>query len=233
MQDPAGFLRYPRQAAEKQHVKARVRHWHEYEQTMPDTQARCQARRCMDCGTPWCHDYCPVHNLIPDWNDLVTEADWYVAWQCLESTNNFPEFTGRICNAPCEAACTLSIGSHPVTIRCIELAIAEHAWPAGWVKPQRSVRRLPHQVAIIGSGPAGLACAQQLARRIGRAACCVTAFRTTGWTSTCSTAGWHSCRPKASGSVPVCMSGSTWISVCCGAAVMPWCSPVVHSGRVT
>ena len=164
MQDPAGFLRYPRQAAEKQHVKARVRHWHEYEQTMPDTQARCQARRCMDCGTPWCHDYCPVHNLIPDWNDLVTEADWYVAWQCLESTNNVPEFTGRICNAPCEAACTLSIGSHPVTIRCIELAIAEHAWQAGWVRPQPSIRRLPRQVAIIGSGPAGLACAQQLAR---------------------------------------------------------------------
>lgn len=164
MQDSADLLHTPRQNAQKQHVRRRLRHWHEYEQTMPAVQARGQARRCMDCGTPWCHAACPVHNLIPDWNDLVTAADWHAAWLNLESTNNFPEFTGRVCNAPCEAACTLSIGSAPVTIRCIELAIAEHAWQAGWVKPQRSVRRRFERVAIIGSGPAGLACAQQLAR---------------------------------------------------------------------
>jgi glutamate synthase (NADPH/NADH) small chain len=131
---------------------------------MPEGQAYCQARRCMDCGTPWCHHYCPVHNLIPDWNALVTDADWHAAWLQLESTNNFPEFTGRVCSAPCESACTLSIGSRPVTIRSIELAIAERAWQAGWIRPQRSRRRLFKRVAIIGSGPAGLACAQQLAR---------------------------------------------------------------------
>ncbi|HYQ70889.1 MAG TPA: glutamate synthase subunit beta, partial [Gammaproteobacteria bacterium] len=120
--------------------------------------------RCMDCGTPGCHALCPVHNLIPDWNLLVSEADWRAAYEQLASTNNFPEFTGRICSAPCEHACTLTINSRPVTIRSIELAIVEHAWRAGWIRPQRARRRLFRRVAIIGSGPAGLACAQQLAR---------------------------------------------------------------------
>jgi glutamate synthase (NADPH/NADH) small chain len=118
----------------------------------------------MSCGTPDCHSYCPVHNLIPDWNELVHDADWYEAWRQLESTNNFPEFTGRLCPAPCEDACTLRLIDSPVTIRSIELAIIEHAWARGWVRPQRSTRRLFKRVAIIGSGPAGLACAQQLAR---------------------------------------------------------------------
>jgi glutamate synthase (NADPH/NADH) small chain len=105
---------------------------------MPAAQACGQARRCMDCGTPGCHAYCPVHNLIPDWNLLVSEADWRNAWEQLASTNNFPEFTGRICSAPCVHACTLSISSRPVTIRSIQLAIVEHAWRAGWVMPQRA-----------------------------------------------------------------------------------------------
>jgi len=164
MEDPAGFLHFPRTDACKEFARARVRHWHEYEQLMPVTQAATQARRCMDCGTPHCHRYCPVHNLIPDWNELVSEQDWHAAWQQLESTNNFPELTGRICGAPCEDACTLSIGSRPVTIRCIELAIIEHAWRSRWVRPQPPPNRLFKRVAIIGSGPAGLACAQQLAR---------------------------------------------------------------------
>jgi glutamate synthase (NADPH/NADH) small chain len=164
MEDPTGFMRYQRIEAGKQLARARVRHWHEYEQIMPVTQASVQARRCMDCGTPYCHRYCPVHNLIPDWNSLLNADDWRAAWLQLESTNNFPEFTGRICNAPCEDACTLSIGSRAVTIRSIELALVERAWKAGWIKPQPARRKLFKRVAVIGSGPAGLACAQQLAR---------------------------------------------------------------------
>jgi glutamate synthase (NADPH/NADH) small chain len=164
MEDHSGFLRIPRVEAGKQYPGTRVRHWHEYEQIMPVTQACDQAQRCMDCGTPGCHAYCPVHNLIPDWNLLVSEADWRAAYEQLASTNNFPEITGRVCSAPCEHACTLTINSRPVTIRCIELAIAEHAWDAGWITPQRARRRLFRRVAIIGSGPAGLACAQQLVR---------------------------------------------------------------------
>ena len=164
MEDPVGFMRFQRLDAGKQLARARVRHWHEYEQIMPFAQAVTQARRCMDCGIPHCHRYCPVHNLIPDWNSLVSENDWHAAWLQLESTNNFPEFTGRVCGAPCEDACTLSIRSRPVTIRSIELAVVEQAWKSGWIKPQAARRKLFKRVAIIGSGPAGLACAQQLAR---------------------------------------------------------------------
>lgn len=164
MVDLKGFLHFPRVDAGKQFAATRVHHWHEYEQTMPVAQAGTQAKRCMDCGTPCCHSHCPVHNLIPDWNLLVSESDWAAAWQQLESTNNFPEFTGRLCSAPCESACTLSIRSKPVTIRAIELSIIEHAWRAGWVRPQASRHRRFKRVAIIGSGPSGLACAQQLVR---------------------------------------------------------------------
>jgi glutamate synthase (NADPH/NADH) small chain len=165
MEDHTGFMRIPRVEAGKQYPGTRVQHWHEYEAIMPAKQACGQAQRCMDCGTPGCHAYCPVHNLIPDWNLLVSEADWHAAWEQLATTNNFPEFTGRICSAPCEHACTLSISSRPVTIRSIELAIVEHAWRAGWITPQRAPRQLFRRVAIVGSGPAGLACAQQLVRR--------------------------------------------------------------------
>ena len=164
MEDPVGFLHFPRAEASKELADARVRHWHEYEQVMPHPQAEIQARRCMDCGTPHCHRYCPVHNLIPDWNSLVNEQDWRAAFEQLEQTNNFPEFTGRVCRAPCEDACTLNIGSRPVTIRSIELAIVEHAWRAGWVRPNPARHRKFKRVAIVGSGPAGLACAQQLVR---------------------------------------------------------------------
>ena len=164
MDDHTGFMHIPRVEAGKQYPGTRVRHWHEYEAVMPGAQACGQAQRCMDCGTPACHACCPVHNLIPDWNLLVSEADWRAAWEQLASTNNFPEFTGRVCNAPCEPACTLAISGRPVTIRSIELAIVEHAWRAGWITPQRARRRQFRRIAIIGSGPAGLACAQQLAR---------------------------------------------------------------------
>jgi glutamate synthase (NADPH/NADH) small chain len=164
MDDPYGFMRYPRREPGKELVTRRIRHWHEYVRIMPDRQVACQANRCMDCGTPYCHSYCPVHNLIPDWNDLVNEESWQRAWQQLDSTNNFPELTGRLCPAPCEDACTLSLADHPVTIKSIEQAVAERAWQKGWVQPQPIRQQRAQRVAIIGSGPAGLACAQQLAR---------------------------------------------------------------------
>ncbi|MBS1225907.1 MAG: glutamate synthase (small subunit) protein, partial [Proteobacteria bacterium] len=123
-----------------------------------------QAARCMDCGIPYCHQGCPVHNIIPDWNDLVYRGNWREALEVLHSTNNFPEFTGRICPAPCEASCTLNFNNQPVTIKDIECAIIDKGWAEGWVKPQIAAHRTGKRVAVIGSGPAGLACAQQLAR---------------------------------------------------------------------
>jgi glutamate synthase (NADPH/NADH) small chain len=164
MDDERGFLRFRREEARKQVALVRVRHWHEYVQRMPDRQVHRQANRCMDCGTPYCHRYCPVHNLIPEWNSLVFSADWLRAWQQLDSTNNFPEFTGRLCPAPCEDACTLNLGDEPVTIKSLELAIAERAWESGWVVPRPARKHRSKSVAIVGSGPAGLACAQQLVR---------------------------------------------------------------------
>jgi glutamate synthase (NADPH/NADH) small chain len=142
----------------------------------------------MDCGIPYCHQGCPVNNIIPDWNDLVYQQDWQAAIEVLHSTNNFPEFTGRICPAPCEAACTLNIDDNPVAIKSIERAIADKAWEEGWVKPQVPAHRTGKRVAVVGSGPAGLACAQQLARaghtsrctrkKTASAACCATASPT-------------------------------------------------------
>ena len=164
MDDPYGFLRHPREEAGKQNPRRRARHWREYVALMPDTQAARQAVRCMDCGTPYCHCYCPVHNLIPEWNDLVSDRQWERAYRQLDSTNNFPELTGRLCPAPCEDACTLKLASQPVTIKAIERTIAERAWERGWVRPRRSTTSQAARVSVVGSGPAGLACAQQLAR---------------------------------------------------------------------
>ncbi len=164
MDDPYGFLRYPRQEPRKEPAFRRIRHWHEYVQPMRNGLLVRQANRCMDCGTPYCHEFCPVHNLIPDWNSLVFNADWYRAWQQLESTNNFPEFTGRVCPAPCEDACTLTLADQPVIIKSIERAIAERAWREGWVQPKPASHQRVERVAVTGSGPAGLACAQLLAR---------------------------------------------------------------------
>lgn len=167
MQDPRTFLRISRVEPERQPPGRRLRHWREYEELLSDHASAEQAARCMDCGVPWCHGYCPVHNQIPEWNALVSETDWRAAWEQLESTNNFPELTGRLCPAPCEDACTLRLSGAPVTIRAIELAIIERAFAAGWVRPQTAAPRdagSARRVAVIGSGPAGLACAQQLAR---------------------------------------------------------------------
>ena len=142
----------------------RVNDYFEVYQPFGEDKVRTQAARCMDCGIPFCHTGCPVTNIIPDWNDLVYRDQWKEAIRVLHSTNNFPEFTGRICPAPCEAACVLGINEPPVTIKVIEKTIVEHAWKEGWIKPEPPEKRTGKRVAVVGSGPAGLAAAQQLNR---------------------------------------------------------------------
>jgi glutamate synthase (NADPH/NADH) small chain len=159
-----GFLDYPRVAEPGEAPHLRKRHWREFTPQLDDAGAAIQAARCMDCGIPFCHQGCPVNNVIPDFNDLVYRQDWQRAIEVLHSTNNFPEFTGRICPAPCEAACTLNINDDAVGIKSIEHKIIDKAWEEGWVRPQPPVRRTGWSVAVVGSGPAGLAAAQQLAR---------------------------------------------------------------------
>jgi glutamate synthase (NADPH/NADH) small chain len=161
-----GFLEYDRQEQKYQLAGERVRHFREFTLPLDNGDLRKQAARCMDCGIPFCHGPtgCPVHNQIPDWNDLVFQDDWYEAHRNLHTTNNFPEFTGRICPAPCEEACTLNLENQPVTIKTIEQAIADRAWESGWVKPEPAEVKTGKRVAVIGSGPAGMAAAQQLAR---------------------------------------------------------------------
>ena len=159
-----GFMEYQRLHEGAEPPRERVKHFHEFVAHLKDEDAAIQGARCMDCGTPFCMSGCPINNIIPDWNDLVYKQDWRAAIEVLHSTNNFPEFTGRICPAPCEEACTLRINEDPVGIKSIEHAIVDKAWEAGWVMPQPPPYQSGRRVAIIGSGPAGLACAQQLAR---------------------------------------------------------------------
>jgi glutamate synthase (NADPH/NADH) small chain len=158
-----GFLEIERQDRDYAPVEERVRHWNEFVLPLPEKETRDQAARCMDCGIPYCHTGCPVNNQIPDWNDLVYRGNWDEAARNLHSTNNFPEVTGRVCPAPCEASCTLNLEDNPVTIKTIECAIADHAIEQG-LKPELPAHKTGKKVAIVGSGPAGLACAQQLAR---------------------------------------------------------------------
>ena len=164
MAKPTGFLEYARETPRRRPVEERVHDWLEVYEEFPRERLNKQAARCMDCGIPFCHSGCPVGNVIPDWNDLVYRDRWREAIERLHATNNFPEFTGRLCPAPCEAACVLGINNDPVTIKQVEYEIIEHAWAAGWVKPQPPKVRTGKSVAVVGSGPAGLACAQQLAR---------------------------------------------------------------------
>ncbi len=159
-----GFLELDRQDHDYAPVADRLTHYREFVLPLGEPALRNQAARCMDCGIPFCHTGCPVNNLIPDWNNLVYEADWKNALESLHSTNNFPEFTGRICPAPCEASCTLNIDDAPVTIKSIECAIVDKGWDEGWIIPQLPPRKTGKSVAVVGSGPAGMACAQQLAR---------------------------------------------------------------------
>jgi len=164
MGKPTGFMEYERLDRGYQPVSDRVIHYREFLVPLSDSDLNTQGARCMDCGIPYCHEGCPVDNLIPDWNDLVYRGDWQAALEVLHATNNFPEFTGRICPAPCEAACTLNLHDAPVTIKTIECAIIDKAWEQGWVQPRISRHKTRKQVAVVGSGPAGLAAAQQLAR---------------------------------------------------------------------
>ncbi|MEZ5788830.1 MAG: glutamate synthase subunit beta [Xanthobacteraceae bacterium] len=159
-----GFLEFERTDRHYAPVEERVRHYHEFVVPLPQEELREQAARCMNCGIPYCHTGCPVNNQIPDWNDLVYLGDWKEAARNLHSTNNFPEVTGRVCPAPCEAACTLNLEDAPVTIKTIECAIVDKAFEEGWVGPEPPTHKTGRTVAVVGSGPAGLACAQQLAR---------------------------------------------------------------------
>jgi glutamate synthase (NADPH/NADH) small chain len=164
MGKPTGFLEIERRERGYEKPDARLKTWKEFVRPLPMAELERQAARCMSCGIPFCHTGCPVNNLIPDWNDLVYRDQWRDALETLHSTNNFPEFTGRVCPAPCEAACTLNIDDNPVTIKTIECQIVDRGWEEGWITPEPPERATGRRVAVVGSGPAGLACAQQLAR---------------------------------------------------------------------
>jgi glutamate synthase (NADPH) small chain len=162
MGDAKGFMKYDRQDFKKDPVDVRLKHWKEFTKILPEKDLQVQGARCMDCGVPFCQSGCPIGNIIPDWNDLVYRDRWHEAIERLHKTNNFPEFTGRVCPAPCENACVLAINGPAVTIKNIEVAIIERAYEEGWVKPQPPKHRTGKKIAVVGSGPAGLACADQL-----------------------------------------------------------------------
>ena len=164
MGNPTGFINIDRKTARPLEPGERLKNYKEFLPRLSDYEAGRQGARCMDCGIPFCQTGCPVNNIIPDWNDLVYTDSWRAALVSLQSTNNFPEFTGRVCPAPCEESCTLNINSDPVTIKSIEHAIVDKGWSEGWIKPEKPNKKSSKSVAVVGSGPAGLACAQQLAR---------------------------------------------------------------------
>lgn len=164
MGKPTGFMEYARLSEDYEAPDTRVKHYREFTATLSDEKAAIQAARCMDCGTPFCSNACPLNNVIPDWNDLVYRADWARALSVLHSTNNFPEFTGRVCPAICEAACSINVNADAVGIKSIERAVIDKGWESGWVAARPPVAKTGKKVAVVGSGPAGLAAAQQLAR---------------------------------------------------------------------
>ncbi len=164
MGEPRGFMKYERKVSGYAPVTDRLKHYNEFLTILPPEEVKTQGARCMDCGVPFCHTGCPLGNIIPDFNDLVYRQQWHEASQRLHATNNFPEFTGRVCPAPCEAACVLGINEDPVAIKQIEMTIADRAFDEGWVNPEPPPERTGKRVAVVGSGPAGLACAQQLNR---------------------------------------------------------------------
>lgn len=164
MGEPTGFLKWDRATPKRRRIEVRVQDWREVYEKFPAEELKHQAGRCMDCGIPFCNNGCPLGNLIPDWNDLVYRGHWKEAIERLHATNNFPEFTGRLCPAPCESACVLGINSDAVTIKQVEVEIIDRAWSEGWVVPQMPSKKTGKRVVVIGSGPAGLACAQQLTR---------------------------------------------------------------------
>ncbi len=210
MGKPTGFMEFDRELPRRRPVPVRLRDWRELYEPFDEEAARRQGARCMDCGIPFCHEGCPLGNLIPEWNDLVYRGDWSDAIERLHATNNFPEFTGRLCPAPCEGACVLGISAPPVTIKQVEVEIIDRAFDEGWVRPVVPRERTGKRVAVIGSGPAGLACAQQLARsghdvvvferRNAPEGSCATAYRNSRWKSACSTAASSRCDSRASSS---------------------------------
>src|SRR6188768_3425272 len=161
---PTGFMEIERKERPYEKVEKRLKNWQEFVLPLPAAEVSRQGARCMDCGIPFCHNGCPVNNLIPDWNELVRRDSWQDALEVLHSTNNFPEFTGRICPAPCEASCTLNIDDNPVTIKSIECSIVDRGWQEGWIQPLVPSKKTGKRIAVVGSGPAGMACAQQLVR---------------------------------------------------------------------
>ena len=173
MGKPTGFMEITRKDRTYLPAAERVENYNEFFVPLAEDDLTRQGARCMDCGIPFCHQGCPVNNIIPDWNDLVYHGNWQQAADVLHSTNNFPEFTGRICPAPCEAACTLNINSDPVTIKTIECAIVDRGWEEGWIEPKIPAHSTGKRVAVVGSGPAGLAAADQLNKVYGH---CVTVF---------------------------------------------------------
>src|SRR5262245_56899781 len=164
MADPSGFLKYGRRTPTRRPIPVRVHDWQEVYEPFAESELRAQAARCMDCGIPFCNNGCPLGNIIPDWNDLVWREHWHDAIDRLHATNNFPEFTGRLCPAPCEGSCVLGINNQPVTIKSAEVAIIERAFDEGWVIARPPDVRTGKRVAVVGSGPAGLATADQLNR---------------------------------------------------------------------
>ncbi len=164
MGKPTGFLEIERHDRTYVPVDKRLGHFNEFSISLDEQAVSEQGARCMDCGIPYCHQGCPVDNLIPEWNEFVYRGKWREALNRLQSTNNFPEFTGRVCPAPCEASCTLNLFDEPVTIKTIECSIVDRGWDEGWIKPEIPMHRTGKRVAVVGSGPAGMACAQQLAR---------------------------------------------------------------------
>jgi glutamate synthase (NADPH/NADH) small chain len=164
MGKPTGFLEYPRKDRGYKPVEERIKYFGEFIISLEEQELSTQGARCMDCGIPFCHEGCPVNNLIPDWNDLVYKGKWDKAVKVLHSTNNFPEFTGRVCPAPCQESCTLNLFDDPVTIKTIECAIVDKGWENDWIQPKIAEHTTGTTVAVVGSGPAGMACAQQRAR---------------------------------------------------------------------
>src|SRR5882757_4211717 len=164
MGDPKGFLTTSRETPRRRPVDVRLTDWREVYEPFASERTERQAARCMDCGIPFCHNGCPLGNLIPEWNDLVYRSDWAAAADRLHATNNFPEFTGRLCPAPCETSCVLGINADPVTIKQVEVEIIDRAWDEGWVEPQLPSVKTGKRIVVIGSGPSGLAAAQQLTR---------------------------------------------------------------------
>src|ERR1700682_5595370 len=166
---PSGFLEIERKDRPYEKVEKRLKSWKEFVLPLPPIEVARQGARCMDCGIPFCHNGCPVNNLIPDWNELVRRDQWQAALETLHSTNNFPEFTGRICPAPCEASCTLNIDDNPVIIKTIECEIVDRGWEENWIHPYLAPKKSGKRVAVIGSGPAGPAFPEQMARAGGAA----------------------------------------------------------------